>query len=96
MCRAKIGKCARFFTELNEHRILYRPLVWSCYGREHADTSAAMVALARRAARRRGFADFRPVLARARAAVGLALARRCANMVLSCQARLSFGSRALS
>ncbi len=53
-----------------------------------------MVSLARRAARRRGFADYRPLLARARAAIGVALARRLAQMALSCQARLSFGSRA--
>ena len=95
MRRTKVSKYAQFFGEFNELHILYRPLIWSCYGREHSDTSAALIALARRAARRRGYAHHKPLLARARAAVGLALARRCANMVLSCQARLSSGSRAI-
>ena len=74
---------------------MYRPIVWSCFGREHADTTSVMVALARRAARRRGYADHKPLLARARAAIGVALACRLARMALSCQARLGWGSRAI-
>ena len=49
--------------------------------------SVVLMAIARRAARRRGLADFRPLLARARAAIGVALARRTARMVHACLRR---------
>ena len=94
MRSSKVGRYAPFLAELQAAHIAYRPMVWSCFGREHSDTTSTMVSLARRAARRRGFADYRPLLARARAAIGVALARRLAQMALSCQARLSFGLRA--
>ncbi len=93
--RSKVRKYAPHECDLRQLQVTYRPIVWSCYGREHADTSAVLVALARRAARRRGLSDFRPILASARAAIGVAIVRRCARMVLACQARLSRGSRAL-
>ena len=64
--------------------VIYRPLIWSCYGREHAHTTAAITAIARRVARRQGLADHRRLLARFRAAVEEALARRSARMVHAC------------
>ena len=94
-CRKKFDRYARFASELGEHQIVYRPVVWSCFGREHADTSSVMIALAHRAARRRGLADFRPLLSAARASIGVALARRIARMVHSCQVQPGRGSRAL-
>ena len=95
MRSSKVRRYAPYHAELQAAQVMYRPVVWSCFGREHSDTTSVMVGLARRAARRRGFAGYRPLLARARAAIGVALARRLALMALSCQARLSFGSRAL-
>ncbi len=79
--RKKLDRYARFASELGEHQIVYRPVVWSCFGREHADTSSVMIALAHRAARRRGLADFRPLLSAARASIGVALARRIARIL---------------
>ena len=73
--------------ELARSGVDYRPMPWSCFGREHADTSTVLEALARRAARRLGRASHLPLLAKVRADVGVALARRAARMVLKCLAR---------
>ena len=51
---------------------------------EHADTTPAITAIARRSARRQGLADHRRLLARFNAAVGVTLARRSARMVHAC------------
>ena len=47
---------------LGAEGVEYRPLVWSCWGREHPDTTAVLTSLARRAARRRGPPCHRPLL----------------------------------
>ena len=87
MRRRKQAKYAPYSDDLSVAGVVYRPLVWSCYGREHADTTATLTAMARRIARRRGLADHKPVLSRMRAAVGVALARRSARMVHACLRR---------
>ena len=87
MRKRKHAKYAPFAQDLAAAGVVYRPLVWSCFGREHAETTTALVTIARRVARRQGLADHRPVLNRIRAAVGVALARRCARMVHSCLRR---------
>ena len=69
---------------LETEGVEYKPMVWSCWGREHPDTSAILTALARRAARRRGHASHQPILRQVRAQVGAALARRSAAMLLAC------------
>ena len=84
MCKRKRRAYAAYEDELDAARVMYKPLVWSCFGREHAETTAALTTLARRAARRQGLSDYGPLLARARAAIGVALARRCARMVHAC------------
>lgn len=85
--RRKLRTYAAFAADLEASRVDYRPLPWSCYGREHPDTTAVLVAIAQRAARRQGCADHKPLLARARAAIGVALARRGARMVMRCLRR---------
>ena len=95
MRKRKVGRYARWQGELSEQHISYRPLVWSSWGREHADTTAALSELAKVASRPRGLADFRPLLARARRGIGLAIVRRAARMVLSCQAWLGQRQQAL-
>ena len=62
----------------------YIPLPWSCWGREHAATTTALVALSRRAARRCGEASWRLVLRSFRADVGAILARRASAMWRQC------------
>ena len=72
---------APFLPDPGAEGLVYRPLVWSCYGREHPDTSAVLERLARRAARRGAPGSWRLVLRRLRAGVGAALARRAAAML---------------
>ena len=87
MRKRRADKYGSFCHDLAAARVRYRPLIWSCSGYEHPDTSAALHALARRIARRRGLADHRSVLARIRRAVGVALARRGAQMAHACLLR---------
>jgi hypothetical protein len=75
---------SRHLPALLAEGIEYRPLVWSCWGREHPDTTAVLTQLARQAARRKGAADFQPLLRRARARIGAAIARRAAGMLRAC------------
>ena len=84
MRRRKVGKYAPFLPDPEAEGLVYRPLVWSCYGREHPDTSAVLERLARRAARRGAPGSWRLVLRRLRAGVGAALARRAAAMLHAC------------
>ena len=88
MRKRKVRRYARFVPELEAQHIQSRPVIWSSWGREHADTTAVLTELAKRAARRRGLADHRPILARARRGIGIAIVRRAARMVHACQARL--------
>jgi len=75
---------AKYLDALEAEGVEYKPLVWSCWGREHPDTTAVLTGLARRAARRRGLASHRPLLRQVRAQVGAALARRAAAMLRAC------------
>ena len=75
---------ARHLGALAAEAVEYRPLVWSCWGREHPDTTAALTRLARQAARRRGLACPAQLLRQVRAQVGAALARRAAAMLRAC------------
>ena len=75
---------ARHLEALRAEGIEYRPLVWSCWGREHPDTTAILTQLARQAARRQGAPGHGPLLRRARAQIGAAIARRGAAMLRAC------------
>ena len=84
MRRRKRDVYARYLPALEAEGVRYTPMAWSCWGREHADTTAVLTALARRAARRRGAASHQPLLREARAQVGAAIARRAAAMLRAC------------
>ena len=84
MRRRKLDVYARYLPALEAEGVRYTPMAWSCWGREHADTTAVLAALARRAARRRGAASHQPLLREARAQVGAAIARRAAAMLRAC------------
>ena len=74
-----------FLDELEiQQGIAYRPMVWSTWGREHPETTAMLVSLARTAARRVGLQDHRLLLRRTRAAVGVELMRRAVRMMRAC------------
>ena len=69
--------------DLRLQGIIYTPLIWSCWGREHEDTTKVLRQIARAAARRRGD-KYDAVLSTLRDAICAALARRSAAMLLSC------------
>ena len=75
---------SRHLAALAEEGIEYKPLVWTCRGREHPDTTASLTQLARQAARRKGYSDHAFLLRRVRAHVGAAIARRGAAMLRVC------------
>ena len=54
MVSRKLEKYAPHMAALDRQNIDYRPLVFSCYGRLHPDTTATLRTLAKRVARRRG------------------------------------------
>ena len=84
MRKRNVDKYAPFSADFAAAHVVHRLLIWSCFGREHPETIAALHGLARRIARRLGFANHLPVLAHIRAAIGVALARWGARMVHAC------------
>jgi len=75
---------SRHLAALEAEGVEYKPLTWSCWGREHPDTTATLTQLARQAARRKGYSDHMGLLCRTRAQIGAALARRAAAMLRAC------------
>ena len=71
----------------NQEKILYRPLVWSMWGREHPETTFALTSMARADARKHGLASHLPVLRRVRSAIGVQLMRRAVRMLHACLPR---------
>jgi hypothetical protein len=57
---------------------------WSCWGREHPDTSALLISLSRRAAKRVGAEDWHCILADFRADASAVLVRRAVCMWRQC------------
>ena len=80
----KLGRYAAHAEDMREANLAYEPLPWGCWGREHENTTTVLVALCRRAARRRGDASWRSVLRGFRADVGAILARRASAMWRVC------------
>ena len=67
--------------------ISYVPMVWSAWGREHPETTRVLELIAKRAARRRGQAEHRQILRRARARIGRAVVQWAVAMHKACQPR---------
>ena len=89
MFRRKIADYAPHFAELAEQDIVYKPLVWSTFGRAHPETDSVMRSLAVVAARRRGLRDHALILRRARAAIGVRLVTRAVRMLWACIPRVA-------
>ena len=77
--------------ELEELGIVYTPVVWTNHGRPHPQAAAAVQAIARAAARRRG-GTARAMERALRERIGAALARRGARMSLAAMARRDEGA----
>ena len=88
MVRRKEEDCAAFLDELAEDGVVYTPVVWTCWGRPHADASAAVRSMAHAAARRQGSVRAEDLERRARCALGVQLWKRAARMVAACRPSL--------
>ena len=80
----KVKDHAAYREEMARNGVVYCPMAFSCYGRVHPEAAAVMTTLARTAARRRGLADYKPLLRRAHANIAVQLWRRAAAMVRAC------------
>ena len=79
-----------YLEELEEHRdVIYKPMIWSTWGRAHPETQVMLESMAIIAARRRRLRDHRLILRRVKCAIGVQLARRAARMMFSCLPQLS-------
>ena len=79
----KFREYAEELPHLEQQGIKYVPMVWSCYGREHADVTKVLTNVARRAARRNGLVNHGALLSRFRQKLGVALWRRAARMLFA-------------
>ena len=89
MFRRKCQDYSQFEAELLLQGIVYRPMVFSAFGRAHPETQLILETLAVQAARRRGLQDHKLILRRTYAAIGVEIARRGARMVSACLPHLA-------
>ena len=85
--REKMERYGPVLHELRDQGIIYKPAVFSAYGRCHPDVTDMMTEAARRVARHRGFADWKPLFTRWRRQVAVQVWRRAAAMVTRCLTR---------
>ena len=89
MEKRKHREYARYTDELKENGgIVYKPLVWSAWGRPHIETQVMLESMAKIVARRKGLQDYRLVLRRVQCAISVQLARRAVRMLFGCIPRL--------
>ena len=69
--------------------IKYLPVVWSAFGRPHAETTKIIRQLAKRTARRRGLLNASVLERRICAKIGTEIWRRAARMVMACLPHIS-------
>lgn len=84
MYRRKRDEREPIRAELEQQNIQYRPVIWTTYGRPHAQALDAMKGIAKRLGRRRG-CKAAVVLAQIQFSIGVCLARRAARMSLVCR-----------
>ena len=80
----KMRKYRRYLHEMEPQGIMYKPIIWTAWGRAHPDVVAVLRSLATRAARRRGLASPSELLSQARRNIAMELQARAARMVLAC------------
>ena len=73
----KLAYYSEHFVELSAQGIRHRPLAISCSGRLHIETVSVLTAVAQKAARRHGLADYVPILQRLQQATGVACKSGC-------------------
>ena len=83
----KTGERESQRSELEAQNIVYRPVVWTCFGRPHAAAEAVVLAIAKRIARKRGRTSVKAVVRQMQLAFSVCIARRAARMSLACWPR---------
>ena len=66
----------------------YMPMVLSCYGRLHHEAVVNLERIALQAGRRQGVSNYRPLLRRTKAALGVAVVTRAVAMARACLPKL--------
>ena len=87
-----VNKQARYAphqSELERSNVQYVPMLWSAFGRPHAETTTIIRQLTKKAARRRGLPNAALLERRACAKIGVEIWRRAARMVMHCLPRVS-------
>ena len=85
MYQRKRGDYRQHLKELEiDQQILYRPLIWSTWGRCHREAHCVLRILSVQAARRHGLRDHSFILRRTHAAIGVQLVRRTVRMLRAC------------
>ena len=85
MYQRKRGDYRQHLKELEiDQQILYRPLIWSTWGRCHREAQCVLRTLSVQAARRHGLRDHSLILRRTHAAIGVQLVRRTVRMLRAC------------
>ena len=69
---------------LGRQGIVYKPMMFSSYGRVHPEAAALLLTMARGAARRHGLQSHKQILRRARARIGTEIWKRAAAMIRAC------------
>ena len=83
MFARKVSEREPFRSELEAQNIVYRPCVWTCFGRPHSAAVSMTLSIARKIARRRG-CSVKSIWRSMLNAIGVCLARRLARMSLAC------------
>jgi hypothetical protein len=84
MYRSKSAYYEPYRDSLDRQVITYLPLIWSAYGRPHAQTTSTLRTLSNRLTRRRGDSGSEWRYGRLRTAISVELMRRAAACVRSC------------
>ena len=80
----KLQDYAPHLSALEWQNIVYTPVTWSCFGRPHSATTAALRNMCRQAARRRGLTNAKVLQRRAEANIAVEIWRRAAKMSFAC------------
>ena len=84
MARRKLRHYGHHFEALGRQGIVYKPMMFSAYGRVHSEAAALLLTMARGAARRHGLQSHRQILRRAKARIGTEFWKVAAAMVRAC------------
>ena len=82
--RRKCDTYAHCKDDIIQNVMFYRALPWSTHGREHPDTTATLIILARRAARRKGWSCWKCALREFRLQAAAIIQHRAVDMWRRC------------